>query len=506
MSTRKKVVLPLNRVEGDLRIHLEYKGDSIYDAFSAGTMYRGFENIMKERGPLDGLVITPRICGICSNSHLAAAAKALDMITQADVPDNAIRVRNITLIAEQLQNDVRHHAIQFMVDATNPTYASASFYDEALSRYAPMKGSSVIQTIESSKKILEIVGILGGQWPHSSFMVPGGVVSVPGDNDIIQCRYVIRQFRQWYEKQILGCSCEEWKQVQSQNDLEAWAVANPAHKQADLGFFLQFAREAGLSRLGRGTGNFISYGFLDMPRNTGVSAPGSTGYYLPAGFFSEGAMRQVNQHDITEDTSHSWFSGSGEELHPYEGITIPYATGSEGHRYSWGKAPRYDGQPAETGPLAQELAARNPLFTEIVNSSGASVFARQLARIVRPALTIPLMEQWLEEIAQTDEAFFTSYGEIRNGQGHGLVEAPRGSLGHWVVIEDGRIKRYQVISPTTWNASPRDSRGQLGPWERALAGTKIADMENPVEVDHIVRSFDPCLVCTVHCADFTREV
>ena len=332
------------------------------------------------------------------------------------------------------------------------------------------------------------------------------MVSVPGTNDIVQCKYILRQYRAWFEKQVLGCSCEEWRQVKSSQDLDDWLEASPAHYNSDLGFYIRFAREAKFSRLGKGTENFISYGFLDMPRKTKVHSLGSTGYYMPAGFVSRGAVRQVNQHEIMEDTSHSWFAGSGEELHPYEGVTIPYATGSEGHRYSWAKAPRYDGQPAETGPLAQMMAAQDPLFIDLLKQDGPSVFSRQLARIARPTLTIPVMDQWLEEIAQTNEAFFTPYGEIRNGQGHGMVEAPRGSLGHWVIIEDGRIKRYQVISPTTWNASPRDAHGQLGPWERALAGTKIKDMANPVEIDHIVRSFDPCLVCTVHCADLRWEV
>ena len=152
MSSRKKVIIPLNRVEGDLKIHLEYDGNTIYDAFSAGTMYRGFENIMKERGPLDGLVITPRICGICSNSHLSAAAKALDMISHAVVPDNATRVRNITLIAEQLQNDVRHHILQFMVDSVGPAYESSALFEESVFRYTPMKGNSIIEAIKNTKK------------------------------------------------------------------------------------------------------------------------------------------------------------------------------------------------------------------------------------------------------------------------------------------------------------------------------------------------------------------
>ncbi len=143
MGKKTVQILPLNRVEGDLNVYLEFDGDVICDAFSSGTMYRGFENMMKGRAPLDGLVITPRICGICSNSHLAAAAKALDMVTASIIPDNATRIRNITIIAEQIQNDIRHHTLQFMPDSTNRAYRGASLYDEAVERYLPMKGDSV---------------------------------------------------------------------------------------------------------------------------------------------------------------------------------------------------------------------------------------------------------------------------------------------------------------------------------------------------------------------------
>jgi hydrogenase large subunit len=184
-------------------------------------------------------------------------------------------------------------------------------------------------------------------------------------------------------------------------------------------------------------------------------------------------------------------------LHPFEGETRPYATGQESSKYSWAKAPRFDGLPAETGPLAEMLVAGNPLFVDLVGRNGANAYLRELARLVRAAELIPAMETWLAETTG-DAKFYTPPGEIVAGHGFGLTQAARGALGHWVRIADGAIEHYQIITPTAWNASPRDSDGVRGPMEQALVGTPVRDESNPVELGHVVRSFDPCLVCTVH--------
>lgn len=151
----------------------------------------------------------------------------------------------------------------------------------------------------------------------------------------------------------------------------------------------------------------------------------------------------------------------------------------------------------ETGPLAEMVVGGAPLLTDIIDKQGPSVMARQLARIIRAAELFPAMETWLEEVTR-EGIFYESPGEIRDGAGFGLVEASRGALGHWVRIREARIVHYQLIPPTTWNASPRDASGSRGPMEEALVGTQVKDAGNPIEVEHIVRSFDPCLVCTVH--------
>lgn len=492
-------IIPLNRVEGDLELQIEFDGEGVVQqARSVGTMYRGIENLMTGRAPLDSLVITPRICGICTTAHLNAAARALDMAYGVEVPDNARRLRNITLMVEQVQNDLRHTFLLFMPDCTRRNYVDHPLFDEVLKRYQVLKGETTIQTVQETKKVIEIIAILGGQWPHSSFMVPGGVVSVPSGNDIAQCRHILRQFRRWYENRVLGCSIERWRQVRSVKELDAWQQESPAHQQGDLGFFLRFAAKAGLGHIGNGHGVFISCGGPDLPMTTQVPSRNSDGRLLPAGIFSDGAIAPLDPRLISEDISCSYYQADIPVCHPYEGRTIPDPDSPDQQKYSWTKAPRYNGRPAETGPLADLLVAADPLLTNMVASQGPSVFIRVLARLVRPAILLPAMEQWLAEMTEAETAYYQDHLKSVTAQGYGLVSAPRGILGHWVSIENGKILNYQVITPTAWNGSPRDGNGARGPWEAAVVGTRVRDPDRPVEVEHIVRSFDPCLVCTVH--------
>lgn len=506
MNRKKKTIIPLNRVEGDLEIHIELEGSVVSEAWSVGTMYRGFENIMIGRAPLDGLVITPRICGICSTAHLYAAVKALDMIYDVHVPDNARRIRNVALMVEQLQNDMRHAFVLFMTDLANPVYKSHSFFEEALERYRPLAGRSVVESIRETRNILGIIAMLGGQWPHSSFMVPGGVVSMPSPAEIAQCRYLLKNFRDWYERRILGCSLERWLDIKSRSDLMDWLDDSKSHYNGDMGFFIRASELIGLDKIGRGHGNFISFGQLDMPENRGQSMRRGDSYYFPAGFYKDSRVAPIQQEDITEDLSHAWFDDKRSPTHPFEGETIPYATGSEGGKYSWAKAPRYAHRPAETGPLAEMMVACNPLFTDLVETRGPSVFTRELARLARGAILIPVLERFLNEMTEDRGGFYQEPGEIKQKQGIGLIEAPRGALGHWVKINKSKIELYQIITPTAWNGSPRDAEKKRGPWEEALVGTPVKSFDHPVELYHVVRSFDPCLVCTVHAADIRESI
>lgn len=525
----KGINIPLNRVEGDLEIHVDVTDGVITDAWSCGTMYRGFEDMMTGRGVLDGLVITPRICGICSLSHLTAAVKALDIITGIVLPDNAIFLCNLALMAETIQSDMRQAILMYMVDFANPAaYNHYFMFEEALKRYEPMKGTSVQDVIKETKRLVEVIAIIGGQWPHTSFMVPGGVTSIPEAHKILQCRMIIDNFRKWYENSVLGCSIERWNAIKSLNELYQWLEESKEHSESEVGFFIRFAMKAGLDTVGKGTETFISFGSLQMPQSSKVTS--GNGHLISPGFARKTAVEPLNPAEISEDISHSWYhpAPTGEKnssqtsrpnpsyenrlfqendtqsscqvaAHPFYGTTKPYASGKSGDQYSWAKAPRYNGEPAETGPLAEMIVDKDPLFHDIVQHKGTSAMVRELARMIRPSKLLPVMTIWCEELMFNRKApFYTSMKNIPDGQGAGMIQAARGALGHWVAVKNSKITHYQIITPTAWNGSPRDSNKVRGPWEEALIDTAIKDPDNPVEAGHVVRSFDPCMVCAVH--------
>lgn len=491
---KSKITIPLNRVEGDLELTLELGEGIVTDSWSRGVMYRGFENMLKGRAPKDGLVLTPRVCGICGTAHLLAAAKALDMISQVRIPVNALLVRNLTSMAEHLQSDMRQAILMFMKDFINPAYRRQPFFKEALKRYDPFKGSSVLQAITSTKQIVEIIAIIGGQWPLSSFMVPGGVASTMTQDDIISCRYIVSQFKTWYEKKVLGCSLQRWAAIKTSDDLERWYDESESHRHAEIGFFLSCARVLNLEKTGKGYKNFLSFGQFELPEDHGSDTPRMV--FAP-GFYSQGTLDSFNQQLISEHVTHSCFEDYAGGLHPFMGETTPFIGGPEHFKYSFAKAPRYQDKPAETGPLAEMLCSNQPLFVDLLAKQGGNTVARQLARFSRAAVLLPYMEKWLGMIDPAD-TFYTPIPFIPDGKGYGLTSGSRGALGHWVVIEDGEISKYQIITPTSWNGSPRDSSHARGPWEEAVIGTEVDEPENPVTVGHIIRSFDPCQVCSVH--------
>ena len=502
MSSKiKKLHIPLNRAEGDLEIKVDVTDGTITDAWSCGTMYRGFEAMMTGRGPLDGLVIAPRICGICSLTHLNAAAAALDRIAQVTLPDNAIRLRNVALMAETIQSDLRQAVLMYMADFTNhKAYHRHALFKEAVARYQMLSGSSVVEGIRKTKRLIEIIAIIGGQWPHTSFMVPGGVTSIPYVPKLMQCRLIFDRFLDWYEKKVLGCTVKRWQAVTTRKELAQWLEERPEHRDSEVGFFVRFAQKAGLDTCGRGDDHFLCFGNFPLPKDTAVTprVPGTDRLTTP-GFATGTECRPLDAANIKEDITCSWFEQKPAARHPYDSVTRPYASGNMGKPYSWVKAPRYDGLAAETGPLAEAVMDRVPLFQDLISKNGATALVRQLARITRPARLLPDMGTWIDELlAHHAEPFYTPIKTIPDGQGAGMIQAARGALGHWVTIENSKISGYQIITPTAWNGSPRDGQMQPGPWETALKGTPVKDPDNPVEAGHVIRSFDPCMVCAVH--------
>ena len=484
----KTIQIPLNRVEGDLEVKVTIDNGVVTDAWMIGTMYRGIEKMMAGRAALDGLVITPRVCGICSTSHLLAAARALENISDSAVSYNGRLIRHLVLGAEKLQNDVRHVTLMFAADLANKRYKSKPLYQEAVKRYQPYNGKSVIEVIQASKKIPEIIAILGGQWPHSSFIVPGGITSGPSGSDLRQCTMILDGFRRWYETQILGCSIEKWLQIKTPAQLDKW-LENENHAKSDLGFLIRCGKEFGLDTIGIGHDAYLAVPEHGLP---GIA----TGGAVSGGVTVDGKVHEFSQKEVSEQIRYSYYLDTGNSGHPMDTATRP-AIPDDSNKYSWCKAPRYNEHAVETGPLAELLINEEPLFKELVNQQGSSALIREVARLTRPARLIPLMQEWFKDI-DIQAPFYRSPGDFIEGEGFGLVQAPRGFLGHWMQISDGRIEHYQIISPTTWNASPRDDQDVRGPIEEALMGTPVQDVKNPVEVGHVVRSFDLCMVCSVH--------
>jgi Ni,Fe-hydrogenase I large subunit len=475
---------PFNRIEGDLRIEIEVEDNTVLSAKSSGIMFRGFERIMPGRSPMDALVITPRICGICSGSHGVAAAKALAQAQGSEMPDNGFYMKNLILGIEVVMSHLSHFYLLFAPDLANPRYKNLSAYETVNQRFTAMRGSSVKLALKARQSALEIMGLVGGKWPNSLAIHPTGTTSTMNLSSLTRTIGILKEFQDFLEKRFLGCPLGEWLDIDSVDKLLQWQK-NPAHGDSDLGLFLLMSLDAGLDRVGKGPDRYMSYGAYDLP-------DGST--WLPAGYFA-GRLYPFDQGLIKEHIGSSFFRDAVEARHPLEGVTAPLADKSGA--YSWAKAPRYDGKTVEVGPLARMIIADDPLLTDMMLQIDSSVMTRMFARLREMCRLTKEMSGWLEKI-NPSEPFYAIPSSRFSTNGIGLTEAARGSLGHWMKISSNLIDNYQVVTPSAWNMSPRDENGQPGPVEQALAGTHVADAHDPVEVNHIIRSFDPCMSCTVH--------
>jgi len=488
----KKVVLdiPLNRVEGDLDIRVTMEDGVIVDAKSIGTMYRVFENILKDRAAMDSLVITPRVCGICSITHLNAAVEALESAQGITPPAQAVRLRNLSLISETIQSDIRQFFLMYMGDFANDFYKESFFYEEAKAEYEPFKGKGVKEALKNTTQILKVVAIIGGQWPHTSHMVPGGISTIPTMLELSLVQNHIEEFIAWYEEKVIAMDIDAFFKCTNAEDFFTHTSNNP---QAHISKFTSYAKEVGLFDIGFTYPNFLSYGTMQNPDNPKERL-------IKAGVVLDGKYAPLDTKNIVEDISHGWYKQSRVLQHPEDGVTEPDMENTDG--YTWSKAPRYDKNVMQTGPLAQALVDANPLITDLHAKYKDCAYVRELARVLRPAIYLKhAREQIKQALSNFDSPSYEQHPTNFSGSGIGVVEAARGSLGHWINIEDGKIKNYQIITPTAWNGSPKDSEGNLGAWEKSLIGLKCKDTDNPMEMGHVIRSFDPCLVCTVHAID-----
>lgn len=481
----RMVVGPFNRVEGDLEVRIEHEDNAVTRAEVVTPLYRGFERMLLGKPPMDALVYAPRICGICSVSQSVAAAQALASAMNIRLPQNGELAVNLIHATENVADHLTHFYLFFMPDFARDTYQSEAWHADIMTRFTAMKGTASEDVLPARAQFMHIMGILAGKWPHTLSIQPGGSTRSVAPGEIARLDAILKAFRRFLERHLFGDRLERIVSLQCAQDLTAWSAERPP-ETCDFRRFLNVSAALELDRLGRSSGRFLSYG--------GYAMQGAT--LFRRGVFMTGNYAPFDARSVTEDTSSSWYKpGTGPE-HPMTGTTDPDADRSEA--YSWCKAPRLDGEIMEVGALARQLIDGNALIRDLVARKGGSVHTRIVARLLEIALVVMAMERWVAAL-QADGKYVVHEKTPVSGEGIGLTEAARGSLGHWLSIENGRIANYQIIAPTTWNFSPRDGAGVAGPLEQALVGAPIRPGEtDPVSVQHIVRSFDPCMVCTVH--------
>ncbi len=476
---------PFNRVEGDLEIKLDVECGAVTAAYVNSPLFRGFEQILAGRAPSDALVYTPRICGICSVSQSLAAAAALAAAQGLTPSANGALVQNLILATENVADHLTHFYMFFMPDFAQTVYAGEPWHEQTAARFRAMRGAAQREFLPARAAFLHIMGTIAGHWPHTLGLQPGGTTCAIGSAEQARLAAFVWAFRRFLETTVFGDALERVAGLESEGALESWAAeSGPA--SSDFSQFLNLAKALKLGELGRGPGVFLSYGAYALDGHPNFAS----------GVFEGGAPSPFRPEDIREDNASSWLVRADGPRHPAQGITLPdiHAKGA----YSWCKAPRLSGLAIETGALARQLVDGHPLLAGLTSGNGGSVSARVIARLIEVARIIPLMERWIWAI-RPGEPFCFHAGPPDEARGAGLIEAARGALGHWLDIRKGRIFNYQIIAPTTWNFSPRDAGGTPGACEQALVGAPVRPGESsPIAVQHIVRSFDPCMVCTVH--------
>ncbi|PSJ74065.1 hydrogenase 2 large subunit [Sphingobacteriales bacterium UPWRP_1] len=555
------VIDPITRIEGHLRIEADIQNGKVENAYSSGTMVRLLEEILKGRDPRDAWAFVGRVCGVCTSVHSLASCRAVEDALGITIPPNAEMVRNLMFCTQYMHDHVVHfyhlHAMDW-VDVVNALKAdpkktseiaqsisnypksSPGYFSDLQKRvkkfvesgqlgifangywgHAAYKLPSEInliglahylEALEWQKEIVKIHTIFGGKNPHPNFLVGGMACSI-GIDDVS----AINAERLAYVQQLLYQAKEFINQVYIPDLL---AIAP---------YYLDWGG------IGGGLGNYLVYG--DLPDNGYAD---TTSYRFPAGAILNKDLSKVyevdlrNDNEVQEFISKSWYTYAGGDsigLHPWKGETKlnytgpkpPYEHLDVEQKYSFLKTPRWKGNAMEVGPLARVLvgyARGKEEFKTAVDSVlsvlkvPATALFSTLGRTAARAIESQIIANWaidfFDKLIQNIKNGDTRMADMEKfdpkkwpaqASGVGHTEAPRGALGHWIVIEDSKIANYQLVVPTTWNASPRDAKGQMSAYESALLQTPIANPEQPLEILRTIHSFDPCLACAVHLYD-----
>jgi hydrogenase large subunit len=370
-----------------------------------------------------------------------------------------------------------------MPDFARETYQGRGWFAVTQARFKAVSGSATADVLPARAKFMQLMGYLAGKWPHTLSLQPGGSSRALEEVEKLRIAILLREFRSFLELVLFGDRLENVAALDSEAALLRWMETRSS--QADFPRFLAMAYDLDLHHQGRATDKFMS---------VGAYQDGLT--HLFAKGVWDGGLQPLDITSISEDVSHSWMQGDA-PLPPTFGETLPQL--DKVGAYSWCKAPRLGGRVVETGALARQMVEGHLLVRDLVARHGGSVTARVVARLLEIAQVLPAMEGWLKHI-QPGLPFCLPTLALEQGQGVGLIEAARGSLGHWLDVRDGKIHNYQIVAPTTWNFSPRDAVNVPGALEQALVGVPAEENseDTPVTLQHIIRSFDPCMVCTVH--------
>ncbi len=454
---------PVTRIEGHMKVEVtidEVNGQlCVVDARCTGTLFRGFETILKGRDPWDAPIITERICGVCPVSHGMAAVKALDAAAGIVPPTDGRVLRNLVLGANFIQSHILHFyllaALDYVHGPNSAPWTPAWDVDMRSQTLDGVVADHLGQAIMARRRAHEMGAVFGGKMPSPHTYIPGGFTAVPTGARINDFRNHLNWLLDFTRNIYIP-------------DVQAFSSVYSDYFS-----------------VGQGCGKLLAYGVFDLENTIG-------GEQLLKGGIAKvgGGTAGLNTDSITESVRYSWYDDAADQLNPANGSTDPVDPHDKSDAYSWLKAPRYGKRPFEVGPLAR-------MWVNGDYRNGASVMDRHLARAYEALKIGEAMNDWLDQLTP-GASVYDGYSVPVDTSGIGLTEAPRGALGHWVEIREKKIDHYQIITPTCWNASPMDGDGVNGPMEQALIGTPIQNADQPVEALRVIHSFDPCLSCAVH--------
>lgn len=446
-----------------MKIEVEVDGGKVTDAHSTGTLFRGLELILQGHDPRDAQEIVQRICGVCPIGHATAATLALDDAFGIKPPTNGRIIRNLILGSNYIQSHILHFyhlaALDYVkspeIDPLVPQYKGDYRLPDAVNGQAVQH---YLEALEMRKKAHEMLAIFGGRTPGNRAIVPGGVTETVDAEKVVHFKYRLKELIDFIDNKYVP---------------DVLAVANVYKDWLDIG---------------RGCQKFLAYGAFPLDDS------GDPKLFLPRGTYAGGSIGEMDPKKITEEVKYSWYNDDTGGNTPDKSVITPNPTKKDA--YSWLKAPRYDGQVYEVGPLARAIIGKDE-FISSLGDKAFSVMGRHAARALECKKLAHAMVDWLGQL-EPGKPTCTPHQIPSTASGVGLTEAARGALGHWIEIKSQRVDKYNAVVPTTWNGGPRDSKGQLGPIEQALIGTPVADPSNPIEVVRVIRSFDPCLACAIH--------